>query len=189
LTNPYNAPTADLSRADGGAATYDPQMLSLSGRIGRCRYIAYSMGVTLLLGVVAAILMGIGAAIGSSTLVSVLAVIVVVPAMAISFVMGKRRFNDMNHSGWLTLLTLIPLVNFFVALWLIFGSGDAGANQYGPAPSKNSTFVVVVACFLPVIFVVGILAAIALPAYQGYVLKAKAAQQEQSAPLPAAPQQ
>ena len=44
--NPYSAPDADL----GGHAqeTYDPKFLAVSGRIGRLRYLAYSIGITFL---------------------------------------------------------------------------------------------------------------------------------------------
>ena len=86
-----------------------------------------------------------------------------------------RRLNDMGKSGWMGLLMLIPLVNIIFAFWLLLGRGDEGANEYGPAPAPNSTGVIVLACLLPVIMIIGILAAVSLPAYQDYTARARAA--------------
>jgi hypothetical protein len=50
-----------------------------------------------------------------------------------------RRWHDLGHSGWMSLLQLIPVVNFFVLLYLIFAKGDEGANQYG-LPNTTQPF-------------------------------------------------
>ena len=181
VSNPYNAPGADLSRAGMGAETYDPKVLAIHGRIGRVRYLAYTVGLSLGLMIVAGIFGGIFAAIKPE--LAMVALIIYAPAFAISFIMAIRRLNDMNHPGWWSLLILIPFVNFFFGLWLLFGPGDAQANNYGAPPSKNTSGVVAAACILPAIFFIGILAAVAIPAYQSYVLKAQAAR----AGLPSAP--
>jgi hypothetical protein len=52
LRNPYAAPGSAVTQCDGGA-TYDPVIWSAKGRIGRCRYLAYSMHLHLLLLVLA----------------------------------------------------------------------------------------------------------------------------------------
>jgi hypothetical protein len=43
---------------------------------------------------------------------------------------SAKRLHDMNQSGWLQLLCIIP----FVHLWLLFGPGTEGPNQYGSQP-------------------------------------------------------
>ena len=83
-----------------------------------------------------------------------------------------QRSHDMDWNGWTALLAFIP----FVGLLWIFKSGTAGSNRYGAPPPANTLGVKIVALFLPAVAVIGIVAAIALPAYQGYVQKAKAAQ-------------
>ena len=89
------------------------------------------------------------------------------PVLAISFIMAIRRLNDMDHPGWWSLLNLVPFLNFFFGLWLVFGPGDEGRNSYGPPPSKNTAAVIAGACILPAFMVLsGILAAIAIPAYR-----------------------
>jgi uncharacterized membrane protein YhaH (DUF805 family) len=187
--NVYGAPGADLGHVDNSGDTYEPQFFSMGGRIGRVRYIAYMIGVTFLSGIAAMILAalfgGIFAAmsIKSVGLIIALMVVAYIPMLFAMFVVMIRRLNDMDQSGWLSILTLIPIVGFFVSLWMLFARGSEGSNKYGQAPTENSTAVVVVAWVLGVfgiIFFIGIMAAVSIPAYQDYVRKAKAAQQQQS---------
>ena len=172
LNNPYTPTTADLS-SPGGAATYQPKLFAMDGRIGRLRYLAYLMGVSILLGfgaILVVLLMSqvLGVEEVGSTAIMVLAYI---PILVLSFVIVIRRLNDMNKSGWLSLLNLIPIVNIGMALWLLFGSGDEGANQYGPPPCKNTTGVIV-ACIAPLVFavVVGVMAGSFVAMMQGKLL-------------------
>lgn len=51
---------------------------------------------------------------------------------------GVRRLHDIEKSGWMMLIALIPLIG---AIWLIVlfaKNGTVGPNQYGEDP-KNST--------------------------------------------------
>ena len=45
-----------------------------------------------------------------------------------------RRCHDLNKSGYWGLLVLVPIVNFFFLLYLLFAKGTDGWNQYGPDP-------------------------------------------------------
>lgn len=186
MTNPYSATAVDLSQAPAVDDTYQPQIFAVNGRIGRLRYMAYSM-VT---GIVTAFIAGILAAIlipmlalsggdkGASFSIGLVIVMlgIYVPSFAAAFIMAKRRLNDLNQSGWLSLLLLVPLLNLIFALYVLFAPGTQGSNNYGPKPVKNSPWlwIGVIAPF----FFVGILAAIAIPQYQNYVNKAKAAQSD-----------
>lgn len=44
-----------------------------------------------------------------------------------------RRFHDINQSGFLILLFLIPMVNIVISLILLFKKGDPSENKFGPA--------------------------------------------------------
>ena len=140
------------------------------------RYFAYTLAPSFVLlmvaGVFAAVLVP---TMGSNPLVFLMAYI---PVFILLFIMGARRLNDINLSGWLSLLSLIPLVNLLFWLVLLFIPGNPGANRYGPPLRKNTTGVIVLAWVGPVllIFMIGTLAAVAIPAYQTYVKRAKAAQ-------------
>ncbi len=48
----------------------------------------------------------------------------------ITIIAGIRRFHDLNKSGWYMLLILIPVVGFFVLLYLIFTAGEVEGNRW-----------------------------------------------------------
>lgn len=176
MTNPYSMPQAELTEPIGDE-TYMPEFFALDGRIGRLRYWAYSVGWGLLFMVVMALIGGVGALagrtdVGDSMVVSIIST---VGSFVITVSLARRRLNDLGKTGWLACLMLVPLVNIIVALWLLFGPGDAEANEYGPAPGPNSTGVKILGWIAPIIFI-GIIAAVAIPAYSAYVAKARAAQ-------------
>jgi uncharacterized membrane protein YhaH (DUF805 family) len=178
--NPYLAPGAALSGPESGKDTYEPKLWAWRGRIGRLRYMAYLFIVSILNMVPVTILMGLLGAAGilsqnQDALVG-LSALFYLPLLVFSFVLAKRRFNDVNRSGWFSLLLWVPLVNFIVSLYLIFARGDEGANDFGAAPSPNTTMIKVVGLVFPILFIVsiiGIMAAVTIPAYQSYKIKAQ----------------
>jgi len=176
LSNPYNAPTADLSQVADSGSTYQPQFMTIHGRIGRLRYLAYTSVASLaILAVMMVVMVGLGSI---SIQAAMLPLVLLIPLMGISFVMAKRRLNDMDRSGWWVLLTFVPILGIIPSLILLFYPGDKQANDYGLPPAPNTTGVVIGACSLIALFFIGgIVAAVALPAYQGYMEKAKAAQE------------
>ncbi len=152
MSNPYNAPASDVSQVVDDGLTYTPRVLAANGRIGRLRYMAYSMvlvlGVVMLGGIVAAIMMAINP--GFMLLLLLLAI----PAFVYSILLGKRRLNDRDQSGWWILLMFIPLINLILYLYLIFAPGTAGSNSYGPKPSENTVLVNIGAAIF-VLFMIG----------------------------------
>ncbi|MGH8618611.1 MAG: DUF805 domain-containing protein [Burkholderiales bacterium] len=163
--NPYQPPQAAV--ADAVEDYQEVKVFSTSGRIGRLRYIAYSVGLSFLIMLVAGFLAAIVGPAG--TIVTILAwgALIVVSVM-----LTIQRAHDFDTSGWLALLLVIPLVSLI--FWFI--PGTRGPNRFGGQTPPNTTGVVLGACVLPVIAIVGIIAAIALPAYSDY---AKRAQQSQ----------
>jgi uncharacterized membrane protein YhaH (DUF805 family) len=190
MSDPYAKPQADLGGANS-QATYQPKFLSTQGRIGRLRYLAYSMGASFLLYLVAIPVVLIFAAAGvtassltsgeagAASAIAMLAIVVLYIAMiAISFIYAKRRLNDLGQTGWLSLLMLVPLVNLILAIYILFFPGQPANNQYGAKPVSNTTGVVILAFFPLLIFILGIVAAVSLPAYQDYVQRAEQAQSQ-----------
>ena len=55
---------------------------------------------------------------------------VLIPGIAL----GIRRLHDLNLSGWLMLLCLIPVVNVIAVFLLCVIEGNQYDNQYGSAP-------------------------------------------------------
>jgi uncharacterized membrane protein YhaH (DUF805 family)/Tfp pilus assembly major pilin PilA len=167
--NPYAAPQTNVTRGDGNVEEYgEIKMFSARGRLGRVRYIGYSVGLSLLVLLVAGILAGVAALIDPSAAV-VVAGIGYLAVIVVQFLLTIQRSHDMNVTGWLSLVSLIPLG--VLVFWFV--PGTRGENDYGKPPPPNTTGVIVLACILPFVFVAGILAAIAIPAYQDYTVRAQ----------------
>jgi len=81
---------------------------------------------------------------------------------------GVQRLHDIGWSGWLLLVTLVPIVGGVFSLLMFIIPGSTEANRFGPPPPPNSRAVKILALLWVAIIVIGIVAAIALPAYMGY---------------------
>jgi uncharacterized membrane protein YhaH (DUF805 family) len=172
--NPYTAPDAVLAIEQD--ELYQPSIFSFKGRIGRLRYLAYGVGTSMILMVVMIPIMAASGLAGGEQAMGVMAIAAMIAFYVASIILAvmfaKRRLNDMNRSGWWFLLFIVPLINLIMTIYVIFFPGTQGSNNFGPAPVANTLGVKILALTLPVIMIVGILAAIAIPAYQGYVMTA-----------------
>jgi len=169
LSNPYHAPASDLSPHYTSDDAYEPQLLALHGRIGRVRYIAFAIsfliailfGLRMFFGMVSALLLRFSFAltIGVGLLPYLLVTV-------LGFVYARRRLNDMNRSGWWSILYLVPVVGLGLLLWLLCAPGDDGPNDYGPPPTAHAGGTVAAALAGPVMLIA--LAAIGVFGYQKY---------------------
>ncbi len=180
--NPYAAPAANVLDAVSGDerdTEFRLNLFSAEGRIGRVRYLGYSIGLTLLLYAVGAALIGLAFAVlgegAGSTIAILLAVVGYILLMVIQVLLTIKRAHDFDSSGWMSLLMLVPLAN----LVFLFIPGTKGRNRYGSRTAPNGTGAILLACILPLVAVIGILAAIAIPAYHDYSQRARAAGYEQ----------
>lgn len=64
------------------------------------------------------------------TLCILYALAIIVPGLAVTV----RRLHDINKTGWLILVCLVPFVGSIILLVLMCIEGDPGPNQYGPNP-------------------------------------------------------
>lgn len=55
---------------------------------------------------------------------------VVIPSISVTV----RRLHDTGRSGWWYFISFIPLIGIIWLIVLLASSGDANANEYGPAP-------------------------------------------------------
>jgi uncharacterized membrane protein YhaH (DUF805 family) len=165
MRNPYGTPRAAVGDAH---EEFQPvRLFAVSGRIGRARYIVYSI-------LVSVVLMLIGGA-ASATLGSfgvALFAVAYVAMFVLQIMLTVQRSHDFNMSGWFSLLALVPLANLM--FWFI--PGTDGPNRFGAKTPPNSTGVIVGVWIVPAIFVIGIIAAVSLPAYQDYVKRAQVQQ-------------
>jgi uncharacterized membrane protein YhaH (DUF805 family) len=161
--NPYVAPRAAV---DDAPDEFQPvRLFSVSGRIGRARYILYTMGLPLLVMFVIGLLSAVAGAFGVALMVAGWVAVV-----TISMMLTIQRSHDFDMSGWFALLGLVPLAN--LAFWFI--PGTDGANRYGAKTSPNGAGVLIAVWIVPALFIGGILAAVAIPAYSDYQARAAA---------------
>ncbi|WP_124704939.1 DUF805 domain-containing protein [Sulfuriferula multivorans] len=179
--NPYQVPQSNVDH-QGQDDYSEVKVLSISGRIGRLRYLGYSMGYGMLIYLAFAAIGGVALALGLPRGIFMGMVgIGYVLAMVLSIMLTIQRAHDFDKTGWLALLVFIPLLNLI--FWFV--PGTEGENRFGKQtpPNRGGLVWVVVAIFA--IAMIGILAAIAIPAYQSYVHRAQAAAQN-NLPAPAA---
>lgn len=167
-TNPYQAPTADIS-AIPVTEDYDQSSpLSPKGRFGRLSYLAWAIvtniGVQFILSELFRGLMGPAGVPTTPTMWVVLIALGVVSAIPL-ILFGIRRLHDFDASGWWSVLFLVPLANFFLGLALLFRAGDEGPNRFGPPRHTRLWEKVVgyIAIGIIVLGVVGFLAALLIP--------------------------
>lgn len=131
----------DLLFKDSSAdkeAVFKELFFTSKGRLNRKSYIYRSLFLSLVLCVVQGVLTFAANTIGALEL---LFAVVAFGFSLFSFVsnimMDVRRLHDLDLSGWWMLLMLVPLVNIFFALYMLFFKGTDGPNQYGEDPLQQ----------------------------------------------------
>ncbi len=167
-TNPYQAPSADVSAVPTGVGYDETGPLSPQGRFGRLSYLAWGM----VAGVIAYIVM---IAFGGSMMLTqdmahprVGMLLLPQLVMSVVFVLFIiRRLHDFDATGWWTVLLFVPLVNVIFALVLILKAGTAGANRYGPPRLTRGWEMVLgyIAIGFWALGIIGIFAAVLIPLF------------------------
>ncbi|WP_353950375.1 DUF805 domain-containing protein [Knoellia sp. S7-12] len=71
---------------------------------------------------------GSGFAVSGGPLSAIFGLATLIPTLAVS----ARRFHDTGRSGWWTLIWLIPVVGWIMAIVMCAQVGQRVANEYGP---------------------------------------------------------
>src|SRR5450830_561179 len=160
--SPYAPPRAAVGDHTEEYSTL--KVFTINGRIGRLRYLAWTLVLTLAMLVAGGIISTASFAVATASptagiiLGSLLGFALVVAIVWVSVQIGVQRLHDLGWSGWLYLLNLVPLVNSIFPLLLLVLPGNTGANQYGAPPPRNSTAVKVLAslwlAFIPLMLII-----------------------------------
>ena len=67
-----------------------------------------------------------------ATLIVVCMVVLYAFCFFSQYAIAAKRWHDRNKSGWWSLISLIPLVNFWMLIELGFLTGTDSANRFGP---------------------------------------------------------
>lgn len=176
-SNPYQTPTGQLDTAEdqafGEVSFFNP-----SGRLNRLRYWAH--GMTMAFAFYAVIIAGfLLMSQGAFAIGGVVLAVGYITMLVFSFILIIQRLHDLNKSGWMSLLMLVPLANIYLAVLIIFFKGTPGRNNYGLQTPPNKTWHWIMAFSFPVLVaVIGIIAAVSLPAYQNYIERRQGYQEE-----------
>ncbi|TFF07710.1 DUF805 domain-containing protein [Pseudomonas sp. BCA14] len=160
--SPYAPPRAAVGDDLPEYATLN--VFTIHGRIGRLRYLAWTLVLTVAMLVASGIIATAGFAVATASptagiiLGSLLGFALFVAILWVSVQIAVQRLHDLGWSGWLWFLNLVPLVNSVFPILLLVLPGNAGANQYGAPPPRNSTAVKVLAtlwlAFIPVMLAI-----------------------------------
>ncbi|NHZ89166.1 DUF805 domain-containing protein [Massilia sp. CCM 8733] len=124
-----------------GGSGQDGAVARTGGRIGRLRYLVYTMLPGVLLFLLMVFLTGRHSPFGLIVhilLMETLPLVVALCFTAIATLMTARRLRDIGVSPWCSLLMLVPAVNGLLACYLLCKKGDPAPNRYGPAPPGNT---------------------------------------------------
>jgi len=191
--SPYQPPRSAIKPTTSGELS-EVKILSAQGRLGRVRYIGYLVGMGLLINLISALFTGLAAFLqiqgeGSQESMSIMTggiiiviVILGIAALVVSILLTIQRLHDFNASGWWSALIIVPFVNLVLYLVLLIMPGTQGPNRFGNPTPPNTLGVILLALILPLIFVIGIIAAIAIPTYTDYLGRSQEATPN-SAPL------
>jgi uncharacterized membrane protein YhaH (DUF805 family) len=162
----------EIDRPQWETSTPGPISLSLKGRVGRLRYLAFSWPIMALSGV--GIVMAVLGPLRKQPPNIPLLIIAGVLWFWLSLRLMALRLHDVNRSAkWLLALLLLPGLSgalggspqlaaiggglfWVVALLLLVLPGSEGDNDYGPPPDANSTLVKVGAVLLLAIMALGV---------------------------------
>ena len=108
---------------------------NFNGRARRKEYwmfILFNFLIALGLGVVTGILSAISESLGmlGAVIYVIYAIAILIPNLAVIV----RRLHDTGNSGWMILISFIPLIGGIWLLVLMCTEGNVGPNEYGPDP-------------------------------------------------------
>lgn len=164
-TNPYQTPEGQLATDD--QAVGEINFFSPSSRINRLRYWAHGALFAIAFYAILAVGGALMAFVSPYVGVPIMAV-AYIGLMVFSVIVMIQRLHDLNKTGWMWLLALVPFANIYLLIILIFFKGTPGRNNYGLQTPPNKTWHWVVALGFPVVALV-LLLTFALPAYNQYM--------------------
>ncbi len=175
MHDPYAAPESNFQLvSDPTVEELSPRFWAWQGRVGRVQYFTYGTAAFWLASFCAGVLIGVLEAFSKGIVnkSEVLLWLFQLPILVAGFTFARRRLQDLDRSAWFVLFFLIPIVNLFFWLYLLFAPGTKGTNKYGLQPKAPSTGLIIAACLVPIL-IIGIILSVAIPAYHDYSRKAQ----------------
>ncbi len=156
--SPYSPPRAAVGEALPEFS--ELKVFSIQGRIGRLRFLAWTL-VSLLVAAAVAGVIAISLFAGEHFMLGGLfGMIAVLVYLYVNITISVQRLHDLGWSGWLWLLNLVPLVGSVFPILIMVMPGNTGANRYGAPPPPNSTAVKVLSSLWLVVLALVLVSAI-----------------------------
>jgi uncharacterized membrane protein YhaH (DUF805 family) len=123
--------------------TFIKSLFSFEGRYSRSRYWLIGVGLQFLIMFVLIIAIAVMAALlnpagWKEDEYGALATLLFIPSIAIGIATSVKRLHDLGHTGWWSVLSLVPFANIALGIWLGFFRGTEGPNAFGPDPLQKS---------------------------------------------------
>jgi uncharacterized membrane protein YhaH (DUF805 family) len=150
-TSPYAPPRSAVAHdwPDVG----ELNVFTVQGRIGRLRYLAWSMVLLF----VALIMFAVCMTLMSMSLITggLFGAVAFVVFLVVSIQIGAQRLHDAGWSAWLLLLNLVPFVGSVFPFFMMAVPGNAGPNRYGaPQPPNSRGVKILAALWVPAIIII-----------------------------------
>lgn len=129
--NNYETPEADVGIQKFGTTdlSLSEILFSFKGRVGRKTYWMFFLGFMAVLFLLVFVMSMIGL---SETTLSIVTLVLYIPAIWMSLSVQVKRWHDRDKSGWWVLISFIPIIG---PLWALvengFLAGDEGENRFG----------------------------------------------------------
>lgn len=157
--SPYSPPRAAVGETLPEFS--ELKVFSVHGRIGRLRFLAWTL-VSLMAATAVAALITLSLFSGEHFLLGGLfGVVALLAYLYVNITITVQRLHDLGWSGWLWFLNLVPMVGSVFPILITFMPGNAGANRYGAPPPPNSTAVKILSALWLVLLAVLIIGALA----------------------------
>ena len=123
--------------------------LSFQGRLNRARYWIAAIVLGVLYAVISLLdssvihspaLMSFSGENGVTVGFGILSVIAWVLLVVMGVALGVKRLHDRDRSGWFYLLLMVPFVNIWIAIEILFLRGTVGPNRFGPDPLNPTAY-------------------------------------------------
>jgi len=107
-------------------------LFSAQGRIGRYQYWVNWVLPLIVAFVILSVVLNLALEnqLTATIVLLIFDVVILWPSIAIYI----KRAHDRGRSGWFILLFLVPILNFWPLIELLFVRGTTGANRFGPDP-------------------------------------------------------
>ena len=105
--------------------------VSISGRLSKKDYLVNIIIVLLITFLLILIFTFLQEAVMNEVDSSALLTIMIIFMLALLFIQMIKRLHDMNKSGLLCLISVVPLLFILLLIYTIFWPGTIGTNKYG----------------------------------------------------------